>query len=178
MRSRATVYGELTPRGVQRMLKFLKLTEKDVFYDLGSGVGKAVLQVAMTVPIKKCVGIEIVQSRFEASQQAKREAKAQGLLLAGQTAFRHESFFDSDLKGATVIYVASTCFNDRMMQLMANKVSNLSQPVTLISLQGFARNHRGLEFTGTLKLDASWSRDLIANVYRSTPKKSRKTESA
>jgi precorrin-6B methylase 2 len=173
LRHRGLVYGELTPLGVQQMLKYLKLAENDVFYDFGSGVGKLVLQVAATVPVKKCVGIEIVHSRYEAAQKVLKEAKAQGVLLAGQTTFRHENLFDSDAKGATVVYVASTCFNDRMMQTLATKISNSSRPVTLITLQNFSRKHRGLEFVDTINLQATWSDAVLGHVYRSTPKKDR-----
>lgn len=173
LRHKGLVYGELTPSGVQQMLKYLKLTESDVFYDFGSGVGKVVLQVAATVPVKKCVGIEIVRSRYEASQKVLKEAKAQGVLLAGQTTFRHENLFDSDAKGATVVYVASTCFNDRMMQSLALKISSSSRPVTLITLQNFFRKHRGLDFVDTIDLQATWSDDVRGYVYRSVPKKDR-----
>ncbi|MBL0942516.1 MAG: hypothetical protein IBJ00_07330, partial [Alphaproteobacteria bacterium] len=36
----APVYGEITLEGGAQLLKTLQLTEKDVFYDLGSGLGK------------------------------------------------------------------------------------------------------------------------------------------
>lgn len=173
LRHQGLVYGELTPQSVLQMLKYLKLTESDVFYDFGSGVGKVVLQVAASVPVKKCIGIELVHSRYEASQKVLKDAKAQGVLLAGQTSFRHENFFDSDAKGATVIYVASTCFNERMMQSLATKVSGLSRPVTLITLQDFSRNHRGLEHVDTIPLQATWSKDVHGHIYRSVPKKDR-----
>ena len=40
------------------MLETINVRENDVFIDLGSGVGQVVLQVAASVPLKKCIGIE------------------------------------------------------------------------------------------------------------------------
>lgn len=48
----SSIYGELTRRGVQQMLNYLQLKKEDVFYDLGSGVGKVVLQIAMAASIR------------------------------------------------------------------------------------------------------------------------------
>lgn len=40
------------------MLDTISVDPSDVFIDLGSGVGQVVLQVAASVQLKKCIGIE------------------------------------------------------------------------------------------------------------------------
>ena len=40
------------------MIALVKMTEDDIFIDLGSGVGHVVLQVAASTPCKKVWGIE------------------------------------------------------------------------------------------------------------------------
>jgi len=52
------VYGETSFEFVAQMLETINVRENDVFIDLGSGVGQVVLQVAASVPLKKCIGIE------------------------------------------------------------------------------------------------------------------------
>jgi Histone methylation protein DOT1. len=37
----------------ETLIKELNITDKDVFYDLGCGVGKLVMQVGLTTPVKK-----------------------------------------------------------------------------------------------------------------------------
>lgn len=46
----------------------MTLSQDDVFIDLGSGVGQVVLQVAASVGVKVCVGIEKADVPFRYSQ--------------------------------------------------------------------------------------------------------------
>lgn len=52
------VYGETSFEFVSQMLDSVILGEKDIFIDLGSGVGQVVLQVAASANVKMCYGIE------------------------------------------------------------------------------------------------------------------------
>ena len=164
--NRASVYGELTPLGVQRLLNHLQLTSEDVFYDLGSGVGKVVLQVAMAVPVRKCVGIEMVQSRCQSAQRILRTARSQGLMQTKKVFFRNESFLESNISDATVIYLCSTCYSSNLMRLVVRKIKKIKKTVTIVTLREFDRKHRGFQFVRTIKLSASWSSDLEAYVYK------------
>src|SRR5579864_7063733 len=46
-------YGEILYPGVDRLLAEVTLSEKDVFFDLGSGLGKVVLQVFLKTAVRK-----------------------------------------------------------------------------------------------------------------------------
>jgi ankyrin repeat protein len=66
------VYGEILPLGVVRMLqeavpKAVPLGTEDVFYDLGSGLGKMVLQVFLTTPISRANAVELSNRRHQAA---------------------------------------------------------------------------------------------------------------
>ena len=52
-------YGEIEFEPFIALLSLAKTNADTVFYDLGSGTGKAVLAAAMVFPIKKSVGIEL-----------------------------------------------------------------------------------------------------------------------
>jgi hypothetical protein len=52
------VYGETSFDLIDEMLKRVNLSEKDVFVDLGSGVGNVVLHVAAVTQCKRCYGFE------------------------------------------------------------------------------------------------------------------------
>ena len=163
----ASTYGELTPLGVQRLLNCLQFNENDVFYDLGSGVGKVVLQVAMAVSIQKCVGVELVASRCRSSKAVLRTARAQGLVKAKSIGFRCESFLDANISDATVVYMCSTCYSTNLMRRIVQKIKGIKKrPVTVITLREFDRNHRGFQYIGDVKLDASWSRNVKAAIYK------------
>jgi len=51
-------YGEIGVKGFAEVLFHVAPTEEDVFVDLGSGTGKAVLMAAALYPVKKSVSPE------------------------------------------------------------------------------------------------------------------------
>ncbi|MFT7596552.1 MAG: hypothetical protein ACI8R4_003888 [Paracoccaceae bacterium] len=61
----SATYGELTQTGARNLIRHLGPEPQDVFLDNGSGVGKLVLQAAMSVGIRQCVGIERIRARHE-----------------------------------------------------------------------------------------------------------------
>ncbi|EFJ49649.1 hypothetical protein VOLCADRAFT_120730 [Volvox carteri f. nagariensis] len=58
-------YGEITGEGVTQFLRRVPLRPDDVLVDLGSGLGRLVLQVACSARLRRCVGIELSASRHE-----------------------------------------------------------------------------------------------------------------
>lgn len=162
----ALTYGELTPVGVSRMLDYLQMNRQDVFYDLGSGVGRAVLQVSMTASIRKSAGIEIVEARNKAAKRVLSATRKQAWIKSRAVVFRQESLLETDLKDVTVVYVASTCFSGNFMTKIARKLINLQKAITLVSLREFERKHRGFDHVKTLTLPCTWSRRVTAHVHR------------
>ncbi|KAG1694315.1 hypothetical protein DVH05_021667 [Phytophthora capsici] len=52
--------GELLPAGVAQMLEAMEpLDERDIFLDVGSGIGNVLVQVALTTKVNKCIGVEV-----------------------------------------------------------------------------------------------------------------------
>lgn len=66
------VYGETSFDFIAQLLDTVTLSQDDVFIDLGSGVGQVVLQVAASVDVKMCIGIEKADVPFRYSQQLDR----------------------------------------------------------------------------------------------------------
>lgn len=62
------LYGEIDILNFIYILDKLNPNTEDVFYDLGSGAGKAVLTAATAFPFKKAIGIEIVPELITLSQ--------------------------------------------------------------------------------------------------------------
>lgn len=164
-RSRGSpVYGEITPASVDRLCAYLDMGPRDVFYDLGSGVGKLVNHVAMTVPVKRCVGIELSRSRVKAARSVLRRLRAEGRVVAARTVFRCEDLLDADLSDATVIYTCSTAFNGRFLRKICRKVRALEREILFVSLQQL-EPLAGFEHIDTLRLDMSWQRRESVYVY-------------
>ena len=54
----ALTYGELTYEGCTRLGEILAMGPDDVFYDLGSGLGRATIQAHLQWGVKRAVGVE------------------------------------------------------------------------------------------------------------------------
>lgn len=60
---RGFVYGEITAQGMRRLARRVTLNQSDCFYDLGSGIGRAVLQAFLEFGVHRSVGIELASTR-------------------------------------------------------------------------------------------------------------------
>jgi len=163
------LYGELTPMSVQRLLERLDLGARDTFYDLGSGVGKVVLQTAMTVPLKRCVGIELARSRVRTARSMLRRARKERLIVARRCLFRDQDFLESDLSDATCVYTCSTAFSLRFMRMLVSKLERTKRPLVFVTLQELHPRRRFVQLD-TLRLDATWTRRTPVHLYRIEPR--------
>jgi hypothetical protein len=53
-------HGEILYEGVSKILSHLTVAEQDKFVDLGSGLGKTVVQFFLMTHVKEAMGIEVV----------------------------------------------------------------------------------------------------------------------
>ncbi len=157
-------YGELTPSAVKKLVEYLGLNHRDSFYDLGSGTGKVVLQAAMTVPLRRAIGIELAPSRCKDARSILRQARKQGLVRAKTCWFRNHDLLSAKLDDASVIYTCSTAFSRTFMAKLARKLIALNRDLMIVSLQDF-EPRRHLTEVDVLRLNATWDRHTIVHVY-------------
>ncbi len=81
-----------------RLFQMADLRESDVFYDLGCGDGRVVVEAARMFGLRG-KGVDIDPARIIQSRE--RAAKAG---VAAKTLFLNESFFDTDITDATVVF--------------------------------------------------------------------------
>merc|ERR1711966_631440 len=120
-----------------------------VFMDMGSGVGRLVVQAYMELPrITKAIGIELAKFRHEnallawddievSARNVRRAATVlPHCLETNSTAcmvkeeeeeatveFVEGDIFDADISQITHLYVASLCFSDEMMLQLGHKIN-------------------------------------------------------
>lgn len=167
------IYGELTPAGVARMIDYLDLGPRDVFYDLGSGSGKVVLQTAMTAPVRKAVGVELAATRVAAAKKVLRKARGEGLLVAKACGFRHEDILDTYLADATVIYTCSTAFSVRFLAAVAKRINGLGRPLRFLTLQELVRVPPEFEEAKALRVPTTWTRSCEVAIYHVSGRRKR-----
>lgn len=161
----ASTYGEITFEGVETLLKLLKLKDTDVFYDLGCGVGKMVVQVYLDSPVKKSAGIELSGERTESALKIQQQLQLDNKIQAGRTlAFYKESFLDADLSDGTVIYLASTCFSDDIMKKVTEKLATLKKGLRVATLKQLAP-HEKFAVIDQFILPMTWSDSTPVYLY-------------
>jgi hypothetical protein len=164
---KALVYGEITAAGTRRVVAATGLGDGDVFVDLGSGIGKVALQVALTVPGVRCIGVEIDSLRHEKACKALQRALARGLLAAGQCVFQHRDIRDTDLSEATVVLANSTCFPPPLVRLIARHVAGQAHPVTLVATEALhPRTAAPLRHLASIHCPTSWNAAHQVHLYR------------
>lgn len=158
-------YGELMPAATTALVQRLGLGPGDSFYDLGSGIGKVVLQVAMTAAVDRCVGIELVGSRHRIAERMLARLRPLGLLRAREVRLRRGDFMRARIGDATVVYTCSTAFSTPFMNELCARLARLRPGLRWVSTQDVDDNP-WFRLEGIHRLDMSWRRRSKVHVYR------------
>lgn len=142
------IYGEIDFTSFIALLSLVKPNSHSIFYDLGSGIGKAVVACAMVYPVRKSVGIELLPALHQAASQQKEQLAADSAYLssAEKIDFILGDFLTIDLHEANLIFInSSTLFGttwDNLCALLdtlphAHTLITTSKPLksTVFSLQ-------------------------------------------
>ncbi|MFH1291739.1 MAG: methyltransferase domain-containing protein [bacterium] len=131
IRDKEFTYGEIVWDGFEQILDRAPINSKhQVFYDLGSGVGKAVIASALSGKFKKCYGIELLDSLYQASRKVLLEYK-QTVATSQEIDFIQADFFEYDFSDADVVFVQCTCMMDYALERLQEKMSIL-KPGSLV----------------------------------------------
>ncbi len=101
--------------------------EAGIFYDLGSGTGKAIIAMSLFCPFKKLVGIELLKGLWDLSMRSRfayyknisdKFMKFNDLLSIEKTneiEFYNGDFLRQKWTDAAIVFANSTCFSDDLM---------------------------------------------------------------
>jgi len=140
------VYGELLPRFCSTIFKQTKLTHEQVFVDLGSGVGNAVLQAALEIGCESW-GIEKMKNPCDlADLQAKefpQRTRLWGLstgpvkLIRGD--FTENTEIAKALQRADVVLVNNQAFTPALNDRLRDMFFDLKDGCQVVSLKPFVQ---------------------------------------
>ncbi|MRW85285.1 histone methylation protein DOT1-like protein [Pseudoduganella sp. FT26W] len=141
-----------------------------VMVDLGSGLGKVVMTAALTLPFTRCVGIELMTYRHRLAQERLvslltlnrqgLESLPQPLLadaplllpsgaqttgrhlleLGSRIAFIESDMFKVDVRGASLVFLYSTCFGP-LMDALSNKLARELPEGALVTTTTYPIKH-------------------------------------
>lgn len=129
------VYGEINFISYIALLSLTKPSPDTIFYDLGSGIGKAVLACAMVFNVKKSAGIELFSVLHQAAlkQQQRLEKIASYASKAQTIQLINDDFFHADFSDATLIFINATAFFGETWQALNQRLNNMTACTTVIT---------------------------------------------
>lgn len=159
--SGSLTYGEMLYPSVKKLLKKCNLSstvEKSTFLDLGSGLGKFVLQVFMQTALSKVIGIEYRSELSEQSSEAvKRIQQDFPFFWENERVLKviTGDFLKESWEGANIVYACSTCFRPELLVAIGDRINqeaSLQQVFTLKPLPTLTK----LALKEVFTVECSW----------------------
>lgn len=163
-------YGEIPYDSAAHILDDLNLSRQDVFYDLGSGVGKLALQVYLTTPVKRSVGIELSTTRWTIAESCRNQAATDDHVMNGRDLiFLNQNILTANISDATVCFISGITFPPPLIQSLMDRLSTLDHDVKVISVLPLPP-HKQFSLVKTYHLPMSWSPEGVeVCLYQVTP---------
>lgn len=143
-------YGLISDGGIDMFLNDISLTKRDVFYDLGSGVGNVCDRVFKTTPVRKCVGIEYDRVRYNESLQLSKQNTTR------QMKFIHGNFMYQDWSDATVLFMDSIMFTFETLQKIEHKARTTCPNLRYVISMKKLPSNSSFKYLKTEKVNVSW----------------------
>lgn len=162
----AFTYGEIEFLSFFLILDIVKPKSHEVFYDLGSGSGKAVFATACYGEISKCYGIELLPKLYQLAKNKIIKAKAHHFLRdkSSRISFLNKNFLDMDFTDADIVFINATCLSHPSWEKIQEKLLKLkSGSRIIVTTKKILNNHFAVIYQGMTLM--SWGVNSI-NIYQ------------
>lgn len=159
----SATYGEALPEGIDALRQVLDLGPDDVLYDLGSGTGRVILQLALTCNAKRLVGIELSPTRHEHAEEAASIFRKRSIQHAPME-FLCDDISTCDISDGTHFYMCSTAYSASICRRMAERLSQSPSFQVLVTSRALPVQPF-LQKLGELPSAYSWNVNGKAFVY-------------
>lgn len=153
------IYGEIEFYSFIALLCQIEINKNTVFYDLGCGVGKAVIACSMVFNPKKAVGIELIPELYKSATHAKQVFKK--VYDHHTIDFILSDFKVANLDEATCIFINATALFDSTWQEMSLIFELLQKLEYVITVSKIVKSSKFTVLSKT-SVQMSWG---IATVY-------------
>lgn len=151
------VYGEIEFLPFTALLSMVNIDHNTVFYDLGSGTGKAVVACAMVYPVHKSIGIELFPNLHQcACERLQKLAAMEGYTESSKKiSFILGDFLTVDLSEATLIFINSSTLFGATWEALNTRLNSLPQLSTVITTSKTLSSSR-FKLVTRAKIQMSW----------------------
>ncbi len=130
------LYGEINFESFIALLSCCSINKQSCFYDLGSGIGKAVIAATLVYPLQKSVGIEKLETLHNCARQQKQKLILETCdeSFAERIEFIYADFLQCELKEADLVFINSTAFIGDSWEKIARHLQQLKKGSQCISI--------------------------------------------
>ncbi|MFZ2315338.1 MAG: hypothetical protein WAW86_06755 [Gammaproteobacteria bacterium] len=149
-------YGEILYSGLCKIITSLMPSRDDILYDLGSGLGKAALQIFFTTTMKRVHGIELIPTLHQEAVVALEKSKLDIPLFFSERTMSFEcgDFLKASIADASIVLVGSPCFSPSLLRELAHKLDSNLKTHTVLSLKTLPLNT--FMFRKVIRVECSW----------------------
>ena len=170
-----TTYGEVSEQGTHTLsdkfqtyapLSKISAARKN-FYDLGSGIGRLVVGIAILNSEIQAHGIEIVPDRIRAAREAMNRIKHKD--VARRIHISQGSFLEpnTSYRDACWIFISNILFNDATQKGLSEKIEREVGPGTvIICCKELFFDKTKMESVATAIIPMTWSKTSVCYIYR------------
>lgn len=157
----SSIYGEILYPSFSKILNFVDFNNYDCFVDIGAGIGKVCLQVALNTDIKNILGFEILTDRVAKANTVLTKARIElpDILTPKDIQYFNQDFtnFNFNAINATNIlaYSCSTCFTKELLYKIGDTINNNDKISKLLSLRPIPNLTR-LKLKSIIDVECSW----------------------
>ncbi len=137
---KAFTYGEISPEAFYKILERVPAEKTGIFYDLGSGTGKAIILSHLLFNFSRSVGVVFLIPLHRATLEIieRYEKEFRPLLPNKKKGFTVESvwedFLKYDFSDGDVVFTHSTCFPDELWEKLVRKFEELKKGTFVITV--------------------------------------------
>jgi hypothetical protein len=154
-------YGEARPNLIREIIQRLKITQKDSFVDLGSGIGNVVMQVSMDTGCR-AVGIEKELGRHQAAVRLLSQCRELQPDVHGRVEFYQQDLMVDDgdiekvLLRATVVFMNNYSFGEELGLKVLDHFNALQKDAIVVTLKSLFGRRKRRRNSGLLTLEFSF----------------------
>lgn len=158
-------YGETPLKTLELILRKVKITTEDHFFDLGAGRGRVAFFINAFTDAK-VTAIEFIPEFVD------RAKKIQEKLKLSKLTFIQEDLLESDLSSGTIFYLYGSSYPDDFLKKLAEKLSRLKAGIRVISVSfpitDYLKDKKLFEVMSCFPAEFPWGE---STVYAAVKKK-------
>lgn len=132
------------------------IQDKKIFYDLGSGIGNAVISSYLTGNFDKCIGIELLDSLYENSLIAKKRLVEIDKKAENKINFIHDNILNVNFSDADLILFCCPTKDEKLRKKMEEKFNILKKGSIILSLIHKFENNKNFELLNAKMVRVAW----------------------